>query len=153
MMKSKLLELNSNNNELSPPTIDSNLYNGNCLKNESHILPMNKKVYGQGSEALTIKKELGDFNVNESLAYKMITRKFGQSIRLNELIGILNSIIIYNRIKNNIILPQISRNEKRSFPLLIKYVEQHNNFILPHLNNIHLGNSFFQKIDKEISKS
>ena len=114
---------------------------------------MNKKVYGQGSEALTIKKELGDFNVNESLAYKMITRKFGQSIRLNELIGILNSIIIYNRIKNNIILPQISRNEKRSFPLLIKYVEQHNNFILPHLNNIHLGNSFFQKIDKEISKS
>lgn len=105
-----------------------------------------KEKYGKGEEAKIIKEELGDFNVSESKAYKEIYKKFGRSIRFSELLGILNSINIYLQIKKNISLPHISRNEKRSYPLLIKYIERNGEMIFPYLQYISLCNSSFQKI-------
>ena len=105
-----------------------------------------KEIYGQGNEAKMIREELGNFDVYESEAYKRIIKQFGRSIRFSELLGIINTIKIYLENKTNKVLPPIKRNEKRSFLLLIKYIQQNNELIFPYLQYISLCNSSFQKI-------
>lgn len=109
-----------------------------------------KQIYGKGIEAKVIKDELGDFDCSQSIAYRQIIDQFGKSVRFSELLGILNSIQMVLQIKKNIALPQISRNEKRSFPLLIKYIERNKELILPYLQYVSLCNSYFQKIQLDI---
>lgn len=108
--------------------------------------PTRKETYGKGNEAKVVREQIGDFDVVQSSAYKKVTQKFGRSIRLTEILGILNSIQNYMQIKHNSTLPQISRNEKRSFPLLIKYIESNKDLIFPYLDYISLCDSTFQKI-------
>lgn len=109
-----------------------------------------KEAYGKGHEAKAIKDELGDFNMFETESYKTIIKQFGKSIRYNELLGIINSINIYIQLKKNCCLPKVTRNEKRSFPLLIKYIENNRELIIPYLQYIYLCNSSFQKISLDI---
>lgn len=109
-----------------------------------------KEKYGNGYEAKVIKEKLGDFNLFKSDAYQKITKQFDRSIRFSELLGIINSIEIYLKVKFNICIPKITRNEKRSFPLLIKYVENNSEYIYPYLQYISLCNSSFQKIPLDI---
>lgn len=105
-----------------------------------------KEKYGKGNEAQSIRKEIGDFNLFDSKAYKIITSNFGKSIRFSELLGIINTINIVLKLKYDQMLPPISRNEKRSFPLLIKYVERNGEIIYPNLKLITLCDSLFHKI-------
>lgn len=109
-----------------------------------------KEVYGKGNEAKSIKDELGDFNVYQSDAYIKVVKQFGHSIRFSELLGIINSIQIFLQMKENKTLPHVSRNEKRSFQLLIKYIETNKELIFPYLPYISLCNSSFQKIPLDI---
>ena len=113
---------------------------------EKKLTKNKKEIYGQGNEAKIIREELGNFDVYESEAYKRIIKQFGRSIRFSELLGIINTIKIYLENKTNKVLPPIKRNEKRSFPLLIKYIQQNNELIFPYLQYISLCNSSFQKI-------
>lgn len=109
-----------------------------------------KEKYGNGIEAKAIKDELGNFNLYNSDAYKTIIKNFGHSIRFSELLGIINSINIILKIKYKTVLPEVTRNEKRSFQLLIKYVERNKELIYPYFQYISLGNSNFQKISLDI---
>lgn len=110
-----------------------------------------KEIYGKGNEAQTIKNEIGDFDAYKSSTYIQIIGLFGKSVRFTELLGIINSLQIYLSLKKNIHLPQTTRNEKRSFPLLIKYIERNSDFILPYLKYFSLCDSSFHKIPLDIS--
>lgn len=137
------------NNQINSIFENSNLDTENHVINQNNMVEKKKskkEIYGKGYEANAIKKELGDFNLFESDAYKRIISQFGKSIRFNELLGIVNSINTYLIIKQRISLPNITRNEKRSFPLLIKYIERNSELIYPYLQYISLCNSSFQKI-------
>lgn len=133
------LPLIINNNQANKATNDENLL--------FLIEPSRKQKYGKGSEAKLIKEAIGDFDVNNSTAYKKVIQQFGKSVRLSEILGVLNSIHMYLKMKKNIILPPISRNEKRSFPLLMKYIEINGEMIIPYFQYITLCDSSFQKID------
>lgn len=141
-------KVNHINNEIYD--INEDILNNNEQRNEGSKKKNRKEIYGKGNEAKMIKEEIGDFNAFESMAYKEVTKHFGKSIRLSEIIGILNSIQIYLLLKKNTSLPQISRNEKRSFPLLMKYIERNNEEIFPYFQYISLCNSSFQKIPLDI---
>lgn len=127
-------ELSSNNDKLIEPNKKSN----------------RKEIYGKGNEAKMIKEEIGDFDVYKSTAYKQVTQHFGKSVRLSEILGIINTIQIILQTKKNIPLQRISRNEKRSFPLLMKYIERNGEFIYPFFQHMSLCNSSFQKIPLDI---
>lgn len=127
-------ELSSINENLTEPNKKSN----------------RKEIYGKGNEAKMIKEKIGDFEVYKSTAYKKVTQHFGRSVRLSEILGIINSIQIILQTKKNISLQRISRNEKRSFPLLMKYIERNGEFIYPFFQHMSLCNSSFQKIPLDI---
>lgn len=110
------------------------------------FLPSRKEKYGKGNEAKAIKEALGDFDVYNSRAYKEVVKNYGKSLRMNELLEIINSLTIYLRDKKGIILPKLTRNDKRSFPLLIKYVETNFDTIQPWLGHVHLCDSNFKRI-------
>lgn len=105
-----------------------------------------KRKYGTGVEAKAIEEELGDFDVNNSRAYKEVVKNYGSSVRMNELLGIINSLDTYFQIKGMQTLPKLTRNEKRSFQLLIKYVDRNFEIIQPLLGHVHLCNSKFEPI-------
>lgn len=109
-----------------------------------------KSIYGKGSESIAIKKELGDFDPFKSKSYAYIYKTYGRSIRFNELLGIINSLQLFFKYKKMKILPLLTRNEKRSFPLLIKYVEKNSELIIPYLQYISLCDSSFQKIPLDV---
>ena len=139
-----ILTLQNKNTNLNTENLD---INQNCLGEKKKS---KKEIYGKGYEANAIKEEIGNFNLFESDAYKRVISLFGKSVRFNELLGIINSIDTYLIIKKRISLPKITRNEKRSFPLLIKYIERNNELIYPYLQYISLCNSSFQKIPLDI---
>lgn len=97
-----------------------------------------KKRYGTGIEANLIKKDLGGFDVYHSRAFNAVRNTFGRSVRLNELLGIINSIDVYMQRKGLSGLPRLTRNEKRSFALLIKYIENNYELIVPYFQYITL---------------
>lgn len=109
-----------------------------------------KLIYGKGNEALAVKKELGDFDAFRSTTYEYIIKMYGRSVRFTELLGIISSIQFYLQYKENIALPSLSRNEKRSYPLLIKYIERNSENILPYFQYISLCDSSFKKIKLDL---
>lgn len=104
-----------------------------------------KEIYGKGAEAAAIKQELDGFDAFNSMAYKKVIYHFGKDIRLNELLGITNVIITLLN-SRRIGIPPLSRNEKRSLPLLIKYIDRNSELIFPYLPYISLCDDNFQKI-------
>lgn len=81
-----------------------------------------KGKFGEGKEAIMIREEIGDFNINSSDAMKLIKEYFGDSLRISEIKGIINATRDYLSQKN-INLPKLTRNENRNFQLCIKYIQ------------------------------
>lgn len=81
-----------------------------------------KGKFGEGKEAIMIREEIGDFNINSSDAMKLIKEYFGDSLRIFEIKGIINATRDYLSQKN-INLPKLTRNENRNFQLCIKYIQ------------------------------
>ncbi|OHT08015.1 hypothetical protein TRFO_23639 [Tritrichomonas foetus] len=103
------------------------------------------EIYGKGSEARLIKEQLNGFEARTSEAYKIIVRLFGGSVRITELLGVLNSIRFLLTSRGQV-LPPISRNERRSFSLLIKYVQTHLEQLKPLLECTTLCDTHFNDI-------
>ncbi|MDR2646343.1 MAG: hypothetical protein LBC04_04195 [Holosporaceae bacterium] len=104
-----------------------------------------ERGYGHGPEAAAVKEELGDFDCPKSRALKALQHHFGSNLRLKELKGILLSIICFLS-RKGVILPKPSRNTKRSFPLMIKYIDEHYGEIAPIFPDITLLNADRQPI-------
>jgi hypothetical protein len=75
-----------------------------------------------------------------------VRREFGSSIHLRELKGILYVIQDYIRDRDGHPLPPLSRNSKRSFPLLIKYIEEHFDIVAPIFCRITLLNAKMERV-------
>lgn len=97
-----------------------------------------KNIYGKGPEANNIKEKLGNFDAYHSRAYETVINNFGRSVRLNELLGIIASIRQYAFIKNHQGIQAPNRDEKRSFLLLIKYIETNYDLIVPYFSLVKL---------------
>jgi hypothetical protein len=97
--------------------------------------------YGFGQEARAVHEEIGDFDWHNSLAYCAIKRYFGETLRLKELKGLIYAAALYLKEKQGKRLPDLSRNTKRNFPLLIKYVQANYEFIVPVLPKLSLCNA------------
>ncbi|KAK8866238.1 hypothetical protein M9Y10_009197 [Tritrichomonas musculus] len=97
--------------------IDYKMYNLVNSKNNQR-----KGKFGEGKEAIMIREEIGDFNINSSDAMKLIKEYFGDSLRISEIKGIINATRDYLSQKN-INLPKLTRNENRNFQLCIKYIQ------------------------------
>jgi hypothetical protein len=102
--------------------------------------------YGHGQEAMMMRKELGDFDYLRSAAYSAIVAQFGSTLRLMELKGIICAIQVWWKLKHGTELPKLSRNTKRSFPLMVKYVNDHYNEITPVLPHVSVRNANNQQI-------
>ncbi|OHT10195.1 hypothetical protein TRFO_20568 [Tritrichomonas foetus] len=86
----------------------------------------------KGKEASNIQKLLGNFDYNNSRAWKEIKILFSSGIRHTELISIATVLIsIYN-------LPKVSRPHRRSFPLLVKWFDDNWEKIQPIISKISL---------------
>lgn len=96
--------------------------------------PPRKRVrteYGHGTEARSVQMEIGDFDYLSSQAHAAIIHYFGTTLKLRELKGIVVSIRAFLESKHGIHLPQMSRNTKRSYPLMIKYIQDNLDAIVP----------------------
>jgi hypothetical protein len=74
--------------------------------------------------------------LESSPAYQAIRSAFGTATRLRELKAVVNVIRAWWQVKDGIYLPQLSRNEKRSFLLLVKYIDLHYDQIVPLLRHV-----------------
>lgn len=152
--------LDNNNNPLPFSTMNidelksilNTLCSSNNLNNNNSEPPKKSKkdIYGKGKEANKIKGKIGDFDAYHSRAYETIINNFGRSVRLNELLGIINSIRQYAFLKNHQGIPAPNRDEKRSFPLLIKYIETNYDLIVPYFPFIELCDSNGKPIELDL---
>jgi hypothetical protein len=95
-------------------------------------------AYGEGSEAQAIREEIGDFDFGSSIALHEMFRLFGPHLRLMELKGIVLAVREFIKLKYAIELPRLTRNAKRSYPLLIKYIEANYNQMMPIMSTVSL---------------
>ena len=70
---------------------------------------------GLGPDAQSVAQDIGDFDYSTCPQWLYLQAKFSTGIRFRELKSIANIIQI------TLQLPPLSRNQKRSFPLLIKW--------------------------------
>jgi hypothetical protein len=90
-----------------------------------------KVPYGQGSEAFAVCEELDDFDYLHCPAWSAIVETFGAAMRLRELKGFVDAIRTFLQVRSGIELPKLSRNAKRNLGLLVKYINEHYNEIVP----------------------
>jgi hypothetical protein len=102
--------------------------------------------YRKGTEAQAIKEEIGNFQFETSRGYFLITRLFTDKILVSELRNLLEAARIVLRRRRQIDLPPLSRNAKRSKPLLVKYVDTYVNELTPMLSEMVLENSDHEPI-------
>jgi hypothetical protein len=100
--------------------------------------PSGKIRYGFGSEARSIRQELGDYDYMHAGGWIAVTQAFGSAIRLRELKGIVDSILQVLEVRRGIRLPKMTRNTKRNMRLLIKYIDSHYEHIVPVFREISL---------------
>jgi hypothetical protein len=113
---------------------------------ENRVEPLAPVQYGRGSEAQQVQREIGDFEYLSSSAWKSIRFYFGSSIRLRELKGIVTAMQKYHRLKFRQDLPKLSRNGKRCFPLLVKYIAENIDFFQSVFPLVSLANANKQAI-------
>jgi hypothetical protein len=97
-----------------------------------------RTAYGSGIEALAVSQEIGDFVATASPAYALIRRQFGSCIRLVELKALVTAAIAVVQYKDRVVLPKMSRNTKRSWQLLVKYIDTHYGSLAPVFPNLTL---------------
>lgn len=93
-------------------------------------------AYGFGAEAHSVHNEIGSFDYTRSPAYMAILHFFGPTIKLRELKAIISALQLYLKNKSNIVLPPMSRNTKRSYPLLVKYIQDNFAILVPMFPNL-----------------
>lgn len=98
------------------------------------------------SEAQIIAEKLGGYDYKSSDVWKKLMVRFSSGIRHHELFSV--AIIIQQIIKST----SLSRNEKRSFPLLIRWFERNWNSIESVLSSIRLLDVNFHSIDAASEK-
>ena len=101
---------------------------------------------GSGREALAVKQDLDGFEFKHSVAYSIITQKFGKRLHLAELKGLITITRGYLMETRQVELPPLSRNAKRSFPLLVKYVQDHADYMIPALQRIMLFDEMMRPV-------
>ncbi|MDR1366061.1 MAG: hypothetical protein LBJ03_03150 [Holosporales bacterium] len=104
-----------------------------------------RKQYGQGADADSMRREIDGFDCKDSPAYRLVQRHFGDNLRCKELKAILEAIQLYLA-QHGTQLPSLSRNTKRSFVLMIKYMQCHLDVIEPILPLIILCDANKQEI-------
>lgn len=82
---------------------------------------MNARCYGLGKEAAATRAELKDFDYRDSMAMALVLRVFGYKLRFNELKGVVMALGDFLA-RKGVMLPALTRNAKRSLPLLLKYI-------------------------------
>jgi hypothetical protein len=87
--------------------------------------------YGHGYEAQVIHNELNGFDFQSCPAWRAVTDYFGTNIRLRELKGIVFTLLFHLQHQSHTILPALSRNEKRSLGLLVRYINTHYPVLVP----------------------
>ena len=97
--------------------------------------------YGQGIEAQSVKDELGGFKYERCPAYIALVRNFGMSLRLRELKAIVLALKDVLERRYGYVLPPISRNTKRIFSLLVKYLQDNYRYFGPMLDKVVLCDS------------
>jgi hypothetical protein len=100
--------------------------------------PKSAPSYGSGFEAIAVRDEIDRFKYSNSAAYFAVKQQFGTTLRFTELKGLVYAAVLYIEKKQGIQLPKMSRNTKRNFPLLIKYVQTHYQLIIPVLPKLSL---------------
>jgi hypothetical protein len=90
-----------------------------------------RRPYGTGPEAEAVNREIGDFVFQNSPAFTELQRNFGSHLRVKELRGILTATRMYLQEVKGVYLPKPSRNTIRSFPLMVKYISDHYEYIVP----------------------
>lgn len=93
-----------------------------------------KGIYGKGYEAEKIKRKLGDFDAEHSWAFKELKAFYGAKPRFKNVKELLQ-LMREDLVTEGISLPPLDRDEERSFPLTIEYVERYYNIIVPRLSN------------------
>jgi hypothetical protein len=93
--------------------------------------PGEKSVYGTGMEAQAVHHEIGDFDCEASAAFALLQHYYGSALRFKELKAILHAAIGYLKFRHSINLPDLSRSAKRSFKLMVKYIEANSYYISP----------------------
>ena len=104
---------------------------GTGLAKLDHEVPKTRSEYGHGYEANAVRHELCGFRYRESPAYAAVLEYFGPDIRLRELKGMIYTAKKHILTKLGVGLPALSRNAKRSFPLLIKYIQDNYDILVP----------------------
>jgi hypothetical protein len=96
------------------------------------------KHFGSSWVEQTIPAELGDFDYSTSVAYNQIRTLFGSTIRLCELKYVVYFVSQFLERDAGVKLPRLSKNAKRSFPLLVKYIQTNFGLMLPVLAKIQI---------------
>ena len=96
--------------------------------------------YGHGIEAKRISSQIGTFNYQKSRAYELVTRYFGQALRAFELRGLINAITMHCQQQGRPLEP-LSRSYRRSYVLMLKYIEENFDVFKTILPNVQLRDS------------
>ena len=91
--------------------------------NDSDWHSKTRTPYGSGIEAKRITHQIGDFNYQQSKAYELVTRCFGHALRAAELRGLINAIIKHCQ-DYGTPLPPFTRSYRRSYVLMLKYIQE-----------------------------
>jgi hypothetical protein len=98
-----------------------------------------KPHYGSGAEALAVRRELGDFAPDNSRAATAIRHAFG-TLKLRELKAVVQVVQDILQRRHGIPLPKLTRTAKRSHQLLVKYINEHYDVMIPVFQSIRLLN-------------
>jgi hypothetical protein len=86
------------------------------------------------TEQQRIKKDLGDFDAVKSSTFQQLQQQFGANLRHTDLRSIALVLI------KTMGIPTISRNERRSFPILVKWFDRHWTLVSSVIGQIELHN-------------
>jgi hypothetical protein len=117
-----------------PPSPSSGTGDATHLQTDSR-----RARYGDGSEAMAVRRELGNFDPDNSRASAAIRDSFGQ-LKIRELKAVVRVVQDVLARRHGISLPPLTRNTKRSHQLLVKYVDEHYDRIVPVFQMITLLN-------------
>ena len=106
--------------------------------------------YGSGMDAKRFKERLFDFDIAKSQAAKFIFERFGKT-RIEELVAMIN-LAIDVLMDSELSIRALTRDEKRNWPLLVKYVEDHFAVLRPILKKIELTDENGKPVNYEERK-
>lgn len=121
-------------NKNSPFTFMNNSYSNDISNGTTHVMPLtsNRNPYNSLNKEQVNNKFASSYK--DSLAYKLLLKKFSSGVTLPELFSI--ATVISSNILSGINKP--GRNEQRSLPLLIKWYEKNWDLVYPILPFVQL---------------